>query len=711
MSNSHLFTLTLLAIMLNNVPTALGQAVHDNFEGAGTISSWTGDDCNLNTSFSNPFVNAANPSATVLEYNDYGGQYGNVRFDVVTNFNLSINRTFSLQIYVPASSISGSQPNQVSLKLQDGTLGSPWTTQSEIIKPIVLDQWQTLNFDFGTDPFQNFDPGSIDPVYRTDFNRVLIQVNGENNNDLVIAYIDDFNYDGLLGSSPCDPIFNQLVWSDEFDTAGSIDSTKWHHQTQLPDGVSWYNSEVQHYTDRTDNSFVDSGYLHIIAKKEIFTDQGQTKNYTSARLNSKFAFTHGRVEVRAKLPTGTGTWPAIWMLGKNIIEPGGYWTASHGTTGWPACGEIDIMEHWGTNQNYIQSALHTPSSFGATVNHGGLAMSDVSNTFHTYAMEWNSESIRFSVDSNLFYVYAPDPKDMSNWPFVADQYILLNIAIQNIIDPAFIESPMIIDFVRVYQESAATVNSDTIEACDSYTWIDGNNYTANNSTATHTMISAEGCDSVINLELTINNSSTFEDIQEACETYTWIDGITYSTNNNTATQILTNSVGCDSVVNLNLTINTINDTLTQIGNTLTSNQIGAIYQWLYCDSSFSIIVGENAQTFTANTSGNYAVEIILNGCKDTSDCITISSVNLPEVLNDRIKIYPNPTSSIIHINTTGNSKANEVHLFDSAGRLIFNAFFESGNGIIDLNPYPSGVYQLHFYHEGKHITVVPVSKL
>ena len=711
MLHSPLFTLTLLAIMLSNIPTVIGQAVHDDFEGSGTISSWAGDDCNLNTTFSNPFVNATNPSPTVLEYNDYGGQYGNVRFDVVTNFNLSVNHTFSFQIYVPSSSISGTQPNQVSLKLQDGTLGSPWTTQSEIIKPIITDQWQTVNFDFESDPFLNFDPSSVDPVYRVDFNRVLIQVNGEDNNDLVIAYVDDFNYDGTIGSSPCDPIFNQLVWSDEFDTSGPIDPSKWHHQTQLPDGVSWYNSEVQHYTDRTDNSFVDSGHLHIIAKKEIFTDQGQTKSYTSARLNSKFTFTHGRIEVRAKLPTGSGTWPAIWMLGKNIIEPGGYWSASHGTIGWPACGEIDIMEHWGTNQNYIQSALHTPSSFGATVNHGGIAMSDVSNTFHTYAMEWNSESIRFSVDSNLFYVYAPDPKDMSNWPFVADQYILLNIAIQNIIDPAFIESPMIIDFVRVYQESAVTLNTDTIEACDSYTWIDGNNYTTNNNTATYSMANTEGCDSVINLELTINNSSAFDDIQEACDTYTWIDGNTYTTNNNTATQILTNTVGCDSVIHLNLTINSINGNVTQTGNTLASNQSGAIYQWLNCDSSFSIIVGENAQNYSANVNGNYAIEIILNGCTDTSDCVTINSVNLLEDLNELIKIYPNPTSNIIHINTSGNGKANKVLLIDSAGKLIFNGVIESGQGIIDMNQYPSGLYQLNLYNEEKHIKVISISKL
>lgn len=247
--------------------------------------------------------------------------------------------------------------------------------------------------------------------------------------------------------------FNFLVWSDECDGEGMIDTSKWFHQTLLPNGTSWYNGEIQHYTDREENAYLEDGSMVILAIKESFTDQGVTKEYTSARLNSKFAFTYGRVEVRAKLPQGVGTWPAIWMLGQNITEPGGYWAEDFGTVGWPACGEIDIMEHWGTNQNYVQSALHTPSSFGGTVNHGGKQLSDVSNTFHTYALEWSSEKMEFSVDGDVYYTYDPLVKDMSTWPFDANQYMLLNIAIQPSIDPNFTQSPMVIDYVRVYQET------------------------------------------------------------------------------------------------------------------------------------------------------------------------------------------------------------------------------------------------------------------
>ncbi|GAB4424732.1 MAG: hypothetical protein OHK0039_42070 [Bacteroidia bacterium] len=433
---------------------APAQVVQDDFEGNGTITSWAGDDCGLDVLFANPFPDGANPSATVLRYHDIGGLYANVRFDFSDNLDLSAGGTFSLAVYVPSGGLTGTQHNQISLKLQNNTLAQPWVTQSEIIKPIVLDTWQVLTFNFSTDPYVNLDPASPPPATRTDFNRVLIQFNGENNTDQVLAYVDNVFFSDIATPS----IYSKLVWGDECAGSGAIDGTKWHHQTQLPDGVAWYNNEQQHYTSRVQNAFLDSGYLHIMARRETFTDQDQTKQYTSARLNAKFAFTYGRVEVRAKLPTGAGTWPAIWMLGKNIDEPGGYWQPQYGQVGWPACGEVDIMEHWGNNQNYVSSALHTPSSFGGTVNVSGLTLPDVSNTFHVYGLEWTPEKMMFSVDGHVFYTYAPAVRDAATWPFDADQYLLLNVAMQPNIDPNFVQSPMIIDYVRVYQQPDTTTS-------------------------------------------------------------------------------------------------------------------------------------------------------------------------------------------------------------------------------------------------------------
>lgn len=432
------------------------QISQDNFEGISTINSWFGDDCGMDINFTNPFLTGINASSKVLKYSDIGGLYANVRFDAGFNYNLVSSSVFSLKIYVPSSGITGNQTNQISLKLQNGLIAQPWTTQCEIRKSILLNQWQTITFNFATDNFVNFSANSVNPLYRSDFNRVVLQVNGENNTSQVVAYIDDFLYSGAAPA----PANNTLVWSDEFDGNGTINSIKWFPQTQLPDGNSWYNGELQHYTNRQVNSNVTNGILNIVAKRETFTYQGKTKPFTSARLNSKFAFKYGRVEVRAKLPVGAGTWPAIWMLGKNIIEPGGYWTNTHGSIGWPACGEIDIMEHWGTNQNFVQSAMHTPSSSGNTSNLGGQTIPTASSQFHIYSLEWSATSMIFSVDNVVHYIYNPAVKNASTWPFDAEQYLLLNVAIQSSITSNFVQSAMEVDYVRIYQQGPlATENN------------------------------------------------------------------------------------------------------------------------------------------------------------------------------------------------------------------------------------------------------------
>jgi beta-glucanase (GH16 family) len=655
------------------------QYVQDDFEGNGTITSWYGDDCGMNNSFINPFIQGMNTSQTVLQYNDYGGQYANVRFDVSENFDLTNNHTFTLKIFVPSSGISGNQNNQISLKLQDGTLGAPWETQCEIIKNVTLNQWQEISFDFDNDPYINLNPGTGDPILRTDFNRVVIQINGENNNDFVEAFLDDVNYDGTIGS--CNQ-FGNLVWSDEFNGSGAIDGTKWFHQTLLPNGWGWFNGELQHYTNRVDNSYVEDGFLHIVAKDETFTDQGVTKEYTSARLNSKFAFTYGRVEARAKMPFGIGTWPAIWMLGKNINENGAYWqTQGFGTTSWPACGEIDILEHWGSNQNYVQSALHTPSSSGATVNHGGTMANDVSNTFHIYAMEWTEEKIEFSVDGYVYYTYEPNPQNMSTWPFIEDQFILLNVAVQNSIEPSFTESDMVLDYIRVYQEGLGTTTTDVQQACDSYTWIDGVTYSESNNSASVTLPNTEGCDSTIVLDLTINNSFLQTDAQSACDSYTWIDGVTYTESNSSATQLFTSSAGCDSTILLDLTINL---------------------------SSSSLITATASETFelngiTYNESGTYT-QVLENtyGCDSTITIdLTIENTTSIDKPSTKLLIYPNPTLETLNITIQEAYIGQTILLTDASGKTVMAIKPNQSFTQIDCSMLSSGEYAVAFEKDPK----------
>ena len=285
-------------------------------------------------------------------------------------------------------------------------------------------------------------------------------------NRLIIFLLIAFGTGNTI-CSQVDVVYSKLVWSDEFDANGAVASSKWHHQTILPNGNSWYNGELQHYTDLSSNSFVNNGILNIIAKKGSYTNQSVTKNYTSARLNSKFAFTYGRVDIRAKMPLGAGVWPAIWLLGQNIIEPGGYFSTQYGTTSWPSCGEIDIVECGifpSQPSNYFASAIHTTSSSGSTVNQGGRLANNLGTDFHVYSMNWSPNQITFLLDNVPYYTYNPSVKNASTWPFDQPQYILLNIAMGGVagsVPSTFTQAKMEIDYVRIYQKQDSIPN-DTI---------------------------------------------------------------------------------------------------------------------------------------------------------------------------------------------------------------------------------------------------------
>ena len=226
-----------------------------------------------------------------------------------------------------------------------------------------------------------------------------------------------------------------LAWSDEFDVAGSPDPSKWGYDIG---GGGWGNNELQYYTNRTDNAAVSGGTLKITLKKENFSGS----LYTSARLLSKdkFSFKYGKIEVKAKLPAGGGTWPAIWMLGNNISS-----------TPWPACGEIDIMEHVGNQLNKIFGTLHHPGHSGANGDGGSVVNPTATTAFHRYTTEWSANTIRFLVDDAVFYTFTNYP----SLPFNQNFFIILNIAMGGnfggAVDPAFSSGAMEIDYVRVYQ--------------------------------------------------------------------------------------------------------------------------------------------------------------------------------------------------------------------------------------------------------------------
>jgi len=228
-----------------------------------------------------------------------------------------------------------------------------------------------------------------------------------------------------------------LIWSDEFNTPGSPDAAKWGYD--IGTGSSgWGNNELQYYTNRVDNVVVSGGTLKIIAKRELFSGSA----FTSARLltRDKFSFKYGKIEARAKLPAGIGTWPAIWMLGNNI-----------NTVGWPACGEIDIMEHRGSELNKIFGTVHHPGHSGGNADGGTLTIANATTEFHKYTTEWSPSVIKFSVDDVVFYTFG----NSSTVPFNQNFFLLINLAMGGTfggpVDPAFNSATLEIDYLRVYQ--------------------------------------------------------------------------------------------------------------------------------------------------------------------------------------------------------------------------------------------------------------------
>jgi beta-glucanase (GH16 family) len=231
-----------------------------------------------------------------------------------------------------------------------------------------------------------------------------------------------------------------LVWSDEFSVDGAPNSAYWGYDIGTNGG--WGNNEVQNYTNNSSNVRVQSGALIIDALKS-------GGSWTSGRVKSqgKINFTYGRVKFNAKLPPGVGTWPALWMLGESIT-----------TKGWPACGEIDIMEHVGKNPGIVQSAMHTTSSSGNTINKGSKSVSTYNTAFHVYECNWTPDKIQFLVDGASYYTYQPSTKNSSTWPFTAPFFFIMNIAmggnLGGPIDGALTSARMEIDYLRVYQSTS-----------------------------------------------------------------------------------------------------------------------------------------------------------------------------------------------------------------------------------------------------------------
>lgn len=259
-------------------------------------------------------------------------------------------------------------------------------------------------------------------------------------------YFDDLALNQTSGTNPPPPALQtNIVWSDEFNGT-SVDTTKWSFDLgdDCPQNCNWGNQELEYYTSRTNNAYVANGTLHIVARQESLAGY----SFTSARMKTQGLYStpvYGRFEWRAKLPSGVGMWPALWLLGTNIT-----------TVGWPACGEIDVVENSGATPTWVQGSLHY-SSGNPTAKYNFTSPDSVTN-WHIYDLIWNAGSIQWSVDGHVYETQS------AGAPFNAPFFFIMNLAVGGnyVGNPtvAQIEAgtvfpqEMQVDYVRVYEQTA-----------------------------------------------------------------------------------------------------------------------------------------------------------------------------------------------------------------------------------------------------------------
>lgn len=513
------------------------------------------------------------------------------------------------------------------------------------------------------------------------------------------------------------------VWSDEFDYEGLPDPGKWSYDVG---GHGFGNEELQYYTNsRSENARVENGKLIIEARKEPYNGS----EYTSAKLISrgKGDWKYGRFEIRAKLPTGRGIWPAIWML------------PTHSVYGnWPASGEIDIMELVGYEPEKVHFTIHTEAynhKIGTQVG-TGTTLAAPYNNFYTYALEWTEDSLKFFVDDNLYFSVKREDNDYAKWPFDQPFYLLLNVAVggtwggSNGIDDAIFPQTMEVDYVRVYK-MAEEGNNFSLNTYASNGTVQINpekqNYTRGENVAI-TAIPDEGYEFIawsgsfsgtaeqVALPMYFNydikaefarkgeiltNASFFNSTlawsyygaSMNAENDTLVASIPTSTTNPWDIQISQNGLYLENGATYTLRFKVSSETSRNVNASVGISQ----EPWTTFISktvSIGTVEKEFVYEFTMNTDEENA-RVSFDLGKEAGD-VYISEVSL--VKNDEItglfnnqlstnslKVYPHPNDGVFSISGT-----NEDYIIrNNLGVIVFKG---RGNGLVDLQSLPSGIY-------------------
>jgi beta-glucanase (GH16 family) len=474
-------------------------------------------------------------------------------------------------------------------------------------------------------------------------------------------------------SAQCDYTIGDLVWSDEFDYTGLPDSDKWGYDVG---GGGWGNNEDQYYTEnRTENARVENGHLIIEARKESY----ENREYTSARLvtRGKGDWLYGRIEVMAKIPVEAGTWPAIWTLPTD-------WEYG----GWPASGEMDIMESftaWGIDRTGIHANIHTEAyNHMNGTNKGDHIgdLSDISDNFHLYAVDWYPDRMEFSVDNQYFFTFENEG-NWQAWPYDKRFHLILNIAIGGTgggwIDDSKFNHQMIVDYVRVYDLRA-------IGESQPYDGV------------------AQEIPGVLEME----------HYDEGCEGGSYAD----NTGGNTGGALRTNDVDIEACEEggynvgwieenewLTYTVNVTKTGLYELNARVASDESGGSFHVKVdgVDLTGSVNVTgtggwQSWETIAAGEvnleSGQHTIEVYMeNGPFNFNSIEFVESITaLMSEAEEEVSIYPNPVENQIFIDS--NMDFEEYELVNTLGKSVLSGKV-SGNMIPLQETFPPGVFTLN----------------
>ena len=474
-----------------------------------------------------------------------------------------------------------------------------------------------------------------------------------------------------------------LVWSDEFDTGEKPDETKWSYAT---DGNTsdWWNEELQNYTTRDeDNAWIEDGTLIIEARNEKTTWEGDDveKDYTSARLitKGKGDWTYGKFEIRAKLPTGQGTWPAIWMLGS---------TLDYGN--WPACGEIDIMENLGHEPEKVYATIHCEAynhSIGQTFGNT-TTVSTTATEFHVYSLEWTPDTIKVGIDGENYFSFGNQDISYREWPFDKDHHLLLNVAMggwAGEVDPENLPQRMTVDYVRVYQDTTIHIEDTPVVIEDEQV----TNSTFDTDVSPWNLYEANGADGAVaatngELDFSVSTLGDFSwDVQLNHTNIKIEEGVEYE---------FRFDAKADAVKEINAGI---------------GKNYGTYSTYLIETVELSTTMETYSYIFTADTS-DYVCKIFFNIAEDLSD-VTLDNIYFTKVGTTgniettvvpnkvSLSVYPNPFNPVTTISFSTPLDGGKVTIYNILGEKItgFDTIKAGSNTFsFDGSKMASGIYFL-----------------